>query len=235
MLTKLFNRWKKKDPVIERNHAYFKEFNQERPLASYEFVVFDSELTGLNPKRDEIVSMGAVRIRDFRIVVSETYHQFVKPAKPLPKDSTLIHRITPEQIESAPKIEQVLKDFIEFCDGALIVGHYIDLDMAFINKVCSKQLGAPLGNPCIDTLRLAQVYREEKWGNYYDQFDYKVSFNLADLTKEYGLPEFPQHDALQDALQTAYLFLFLTKKLKQGGITTLKDLYLAGRSWRWLF
>ena len=235
MLDKLKTFWRRKDPVLLKNYSYFQEFDQTRPLSEYEFVVFDTELTGLNPKKDEIVSMGAVRIRNFRIMAGETYSQYVKPTRPLPKDSTLIHRITPEQIEDAPPIQEVLPQFVEFCNGALIVGHYIDLDMAFLNRVCIKYLGGRLANPCIDTLRLAQVYKEEQWGNYYDQFDYRISFNLNDLAKEYNLPEFSQHDALQDAMQTAYLFLFLVKKLKRGGIRTLKDLYMAGRSWRWLF
>ncbi len=235
MFEKLISLWRKKDPVLLKNYSYFEEFDQTRPLSDYEFVVFDTELTGLNPKKDEIVSIGAVRIRNFQILVGETYYQYVKPTRALPKDSTLIHRITPEQIKDAPAIEEVLPEFVEFCNGALLVGHYIDLDMSFVNRACIKYLGGRLANPCIDTLRLAQVYKEEQWGNYYDQFDYRISFNLADLAKEYNLPEFSQHDALQDAMQTAYLFLFLVKKLKRGGIRTLKDLYMAGRSWRWLF
>ena len=233
LLTTFFK--KKRHPVLEDNHFYFQDFDQDRPLNEYEFVVYDSELTGLNPRKDEIVSLGAVRIRDLKIIPQENFYCFVKPKGDLPKDSTLIHRITPEQIENAPPIQEVLEDFVRFCNGGLIVGHYIDLDMAFINKVTKRYLGGPLANPCIDTLRLAQLYKEEEWGNYYDQFNYNVSYNLADLAAEYGLPEFEEHDALGDAFQTAYLFLFLVRKLKKGGITTLKELYLAGRSWRWLF
>ena len=226
---------KRLHPVLEENHSFFKNFDQTKPLNEYEFVVYDSELTGLNPRKDEIVSLGAVRIKGLKIIPQENFYCFVKPKKGLPKDSTLIHRITPDQIKNAPSIKEVLEDFIKFCNGALIVGHYVDLDMAFINKVTKKYLGGPMANPCIDTLRLAQVYKEEEWGNYYDQFNYNVSYNLSDLAQEYNLPEFKEHDALGDALQTAYLFLFLLRKLKKGGIHTLKDLYMAGRSWRWLF
>ena len=225
----------KKDPRLERNTEFFSRFDQSRPIYQYEFTVFDTELTGLNPKREEIVSIGAVRIRNLKINISESFYELVKPTKKLPKNSTLIHRITPQQLEQAPPLENILGDFIEFCGNTLLVGHYIGLDMSFLNRATQKIMGGKLHNPCIDTMRLAQVFNEERWGNYYDQFDYGISYNLEDLSVKYGLPLFKRHDALQDAYQTAYLFLFLAKKLKQGGLKTLKDLYMAGRSWRWLF
>ncbi len=235
LIDKITGLWRKQHPVLQENHAWFRQFDQTKTLREYDFVVFDTELTGLNSRKDEIVSIGAVRIKNLRIQMSDNFYVFVKPKGRLPKDSTLIHRITPEQIKNAPPLEDVLEDFIRFCNGSLIVGHYIDLDMGFLNKATRKILGGTIENPCIDTLRLAQVFKEEEWGNYYDQFNYNISFNLADLAEEYNLPKMETHDALQDAIQTAYLFLFLVRKLNRGGIRTLKDLYMAGRSWRWLF
>lgn len=84
-------------------------------------------------------------------------------------------------------------------------------------------------------MRMAQVYTETCWKNYHDQFNLRVSFNLADLSNAYGLPAFSQHDALQDSLQTAYLFIYLTKKLKVRGLIPLKDLFNAGQSWEKIF
>ena len=63
----------------------------------------------------------------------------------------------------------------------------------------------------------------------------RVSYALSDLAGEFSLPRFPSHEALSDAMQTAYLFLFLVRKLRDGGIVTLRDLFEAGRSWRWYF
>lgn len=223
------------DPLMERNRLYSRSLDQGLPVARYDFVSVDTELTGLDSRRDEIVSIGAVRIRNLRICLTECFHAYVKPEKPLPKDSTLIHRITPGQIKNAPFLAEVLPSFVDFCGDSLLVGHYIGLDMGFINRACVRLFGSPMANPCIDTMRLAQVYKEEQWENYYDQFNLQISYNLTDLAREYNIPVFPSHDALQDAIQAAYLFLFLIKKLRNGDITTLKDLYMAGRSWRWLF
>lgn len=224
-----------RQPIFAANWHHFKQLDQNQPLAEYEFVVFDSELTGLNPARDEIVSLGAVRIRNLQIVIGDTFYAFVKPSRPLPKDSTLIHRITPQQIATAPPLAKVLPEFIAYCGNSLLVGHFVGLDVAFLNKACLRHYGARVSNPCLDTMQLARTYTETQWRQYHDRFRMDVSYNLAALGNQYGLPDFTLHDAYEDALQTAYLFVFLIKKLRSHGIVTLKDLFNAGQAWRQLF
>ena len=218
-----------KHSVLLENESCFSSFDQNRPIESYEFISFDTELTGLNPRQDQIVSIGAVRIRNLRIVAGENFFSYVHPTRELPKDSTLIHRITPEQIKNAPELDSVLPDFVRFCGESLLVGHYVSLDMAFLNKAARKILGGVLRNPCVDSMRLAQAHQEYRRRNHYKRFNPGLSFNLSVLAREYDLPLFVQHDALEDALQTAYLFIYLVKKLRRAGYITLKDFYLAGR------
>lgn len=222
-------------PVLRECREFFPVMDQELPLSEYGFVVLDTELTGLNARQDEIVSIGAVKLSGLHIRPGDSFYSLVHPKGPMPKLSTLIHRITPQSVEKAPPLRDIMPEFAEFLGSSLIVGHHIGLDMSFLNPASRRILGGSLANPCIDTMRLAQVYQAELWENYYDRYQLNVSFNLTELAKTYGLPVFPSHNALQDALQTAYLFLFLVKKLNKGGIRTLKDLYLAGRSWRWYF
>lgn len=221
-------------PLLKANREHFAAFSQDKPLTEYEFIVFDTELTGLHERRDEIVSIGAVRIREMRIDLQNCFYTCVQPDQCVPKSSTLIHRITPGQTDDAPKLEKVLPEFVSFCGQALLVGHNIGLDIGFVNRSLMKHMGGILRNPCLDTMRLAMQYKESQWENYYDRYNLSVSYTLGDLSREYGLPLFSEHNALQDAMQTAYLFLFFVHKLHGGKIKTLKDLYLAGRSWRWL-
>jgi DNA polymerase III subunit epsilon len=220
--------------LLQANREYFTSFSQDKPLTEYAFVVFDTELTGLNERKDEIVSIGAVRIREMRIDLQNCFYTCIYPEQYVPKNSTLIHRITPSQVAEAPRLADVLPEFVEYCGQALLVGHNIGLDIGFVNRALKKHLGGIMHNPCLDTMRLAMLYKETQWENYYDRYNLNVSYTLPDLSKEYGLPLFNEHNALQDAMQTAYLFLFFVHKLYGGKIKTLRDLYLAGRNWRWL-
>lgn len=222
-------------PLFAENHAFFASFDQDLPLERYDFVVFDTELTGLNRVDDDIVSVGAVRIRDLRIQVGETFFSHVRPTCIDATESTLIHQITPEQLRCAPQIRAVMEEFLCFVSRSLLVGHYISLDMQFVNRVTEDLFHNRLNNPCLDTIRLAETYTEKRWENYYDQFNLNISYNLAELSSRFQLPYCKPHDALGDALQTAYLFLFLVKKLRTMGIVTLRDLFRSGQRWRRLF
>lgn len=221
-------------PLIAKLEERFKGFDQTLPLPEYDFVVLDTELTGFSTRKDDVVSIGAVRIKGLSIT-SERFYTLVAPRGSEHTPSTLIHRITPEDLENAPAVAEVLPELVEFVNGSLIVGHNIGMDMSFLNREARSLFGGIIPVPCIDTMRLAMIYQEELWENDVDRHDMDVSYALSDLTKKYGLPEFPVHNALNDAVQTAYLFLFLVKKLREGGLSSLKDLYNAGRSGRWYF
>ncbi len=226
-----FSGWfRKPHPVIRENNAFFTKFDQSRPLSEYTFVVCDTELTGLNKRRDEIIAIGAVKIIDLRIELTRTFHQYIRPRDLNHTDSTLIHRITPEQLRTMPPIEEVLPEFIRFCADAPLVGHHVVLDMDFLNRAAREVLGGTMANPSIDTMRLAMGYKEARFMDQRCREKLSASYALNDLSREFDLPEFKPHDALEDALQTAYLFLFLVKKMRQGRIRTLKDLYEAGRN-----
>ncbi len=216
-------------PLLIRNREAFARFDQSRSLADYTFVVCDTELTGFDRKRDEIISIGAVLVRDLQIDLGATFHQYIRPRNIEHTQATLIHRITPQQLMEAPSMAEVLPAFVEFMGNSLMVGHFIALDMDFLNMAARKVLGGTLSNPGIDTMRMAQGYRRVLNGHFQDEEDRSCSYALEDLAKEYSLPMFKPHDALEDAMQTAYLFLFLLKKFRRGGLLTLKDIYQAGR------
>lgn len=221
--------WRKRHPVLQRNRELCAKFSRKHPVESYEFVVLDTELTGLDPSRHEIVSIGAVRIRDLMIAVGENFFCYVRPPRGIPKDSTLVHQITAGQIEDAPELAEVLPDFVEYCGSAVLIGHFLQIDLAFINRATRKILGGVLSNPTVDTMKLAQAYDEYRRAAHDDEAYTRVSLNLTHLSQRYNLPLFAKHDALEDALQTAYLFLFLARRLKNHGFETLKDMDRACR------
>ena len=220
-------------PTLDENNRLCRELDQNRLLSDYAYTVLDTELTGLSARKEEIVSIGAVRIRGLTIVPGESYSALVRPSIPLPKTSTLIHRITPEAIAEAPPLADVLPGLIEFCKGTLIGGHHVGLDMSFLNRACRTHHGQPLANPCLDTMRMAMLWREKRTPSHYEQFNLNISYVLTDLAEEFDLPRFTAHEALGDALQTAYLFIYLAKKIARNNPLTLRELFRAGQSWRW--
>jgi len=220
-------------PVLEENNRLCRALDQGRPLHDYAFTVLDTELTGLSSRREEIVSIGAVRVRGLSIAPGESFSSLVRPEIPLPKTSTLIHRITPGDVSGAPPLAAVLPGLIEFCRGTLIVGHHIGLDMSFLNRACRKHFGRPMTNPCLDTMRMAMLWRERRTPGHYERFNLSISYVLTDLAREFDLPRFTAHEALGDALQTAYLFVYLARKLAARSPLTLKELFRSGQSWRW--
>jgi len=218
-----------KHPCIMENEARFKSFDQTGDIESYDIVCFDTELTGLNVRHDQIVSIGAVRIRSLRIVAGDNFFTYLRPTRDLPKDSTMVHRITPQQIKSAPSAAEVLPAFVQYCSDSLLLGHYVLIDLAFLNRALLKTLGGKIRNPSLDSVKLAAAFhlqqqRHERAVGKKGQ----RAFNLNKLAVEHEIPLFEQHDALEDALQTAYLFLFLATNLRRLGYRTLKDFLRAG-------
>jgi len=219
--------------LIVKNREFFKNFDQTRPLQEYNFVVFDMELTGMNRKKDEIISIGGVKIKNLQIDLGDTFHYYIRPQKLDSTEATLVHRITPEQLRKAPPLFEVIPKFVSFVGTGLLVGHYVGLDVSFLNRATEKVLNGTLANPGIDTMRMAKGYKLALLGFYHDRGETTHKYRLKDLSREFNLPVFEAHDALEDALQTAYLFLFLIKKFKKGGLVSLRDLYHAGRSGGW--
>lgn len=224
---------RKKDPKIRENRKYFSKFDHGLSLKEYSFVVFDTELTGLDRRCDEIISIGAVRIKNLQIELGDIFYEHIKPRDTRHTQATLIHQITPEQLENAPVLEEVVPRFIDYLGHSLIVGHCIGIDMDFLDKACKKLYGGTLSNPTIDTMRLSRGYQRKLYGRYHDHGSIKGSYNLHDLSNKFQLPVFDQHNAIEDAMQTAYLFIYLVKKFRSGGLETLKDLYQASKTGTW--
>ena len=218
-------------PELADIEAHFAATSAEMPLSHCLFCVMDTELTGLDRRTDEIVSIGAVRVRGLGIGVEDCFHTCVRHER-LSKTSILIHRLTPEELDAAPRLPEALARLIGFLGRSVIVGHNVGLDMGFLDQACRERFGSPLPNPRVDTVALAQAFELERPADYYERFREDADFSLAGLAERYNLPGFPEHHALYDALQTAYLFLFLVKKLRGGRLATLKDLLRAARGKR---
>ena len=177
---------------------------EEAPLEGLLYTAFDLETTGLDPKEDAIIALGAVHLLGSRVLRHEVYEALVDPGRPIPKASTEIHGLTWEMLKGKPRLEEVLPAFRAFLADTLLLAHNGAFDMAFLRKVGIDQ------PPLVDTLLLAHLL-------FPDLKDHR----LERLAERFGVPVLGRHTALGDALMTAEVYARMIPLLKERGLRTL--------------
>ncbi len=181
-------------------------------LRDLEYVVFDTETTGLNAEQgDKIISVAGVRIVNQRILPNETFDQLVNPERKIPKESIRYHGITDEHVGNAPTIGEVLPKFKEFVGDAVLVAHNAWFDMRFIRQR-ETQSGVKFNNTVLDTLMLSVCLH-----------GHEVEQSLDAILDRLGIEVMNRHTAISDSLATAQLLLSLIDLLEAKGIITLQD------------
>lgn len=194
------------------------------PIGQCRYVVMDTELTGLDVKKDSIVSIGAVAMTGGRIILGETFYEMVSPETALRSESIVIHGIMPSEVVGKPSIGKVLDDFLKFCDGAVVVGHFLSLDLAFLNKEMKRLQGRKFRYPVADTLQAHNWMQDQSRGARSQYDAYEENKDLFSLAKKYQIQVSAAHNALMDAFITAQLFQRFLSNLPALGVRTVKDL-----------
>jgi DNA polymerase-3 subunit epsilon len=183
-----------------------------RLLTELSYTVFDTETTGLNPSQgDEIISIGAVRIVNGRLLLGEVFEQLIDPRRSLSEESIAIHGITPQMLTGKPAIEQVLPAFYRFAEDTVLVAHNAAFDMRFL-QMKEAQTGIKFGQPVLDTLLLSPVIHPNQ-----------EAHALEAIAERLGVPIVSRHSASADARVTGEVFLKMIGLLNQQGIFTLRD------------
>ena len=174
------------------------------------FVVFDLETTGFGPVKDRIIEIGAVKVVNGKI--TDRFSTFVNPDIPIPFKIEQLTGINDDMVLDAPMIEEVLPQFLEFCEGCVLVGHNAQFDVGFITQK-AKMLGIETNFTVVDTVGMARALLPEL-----NKFKLNIVAKALDISLE------NHHRAVDDAGATAEIFLKLSERLKEQRITTLEGL-----------
>lgn len=166
-----------------------------------DYIVVDLETTGLNPKLDKIIEIGAVKVKNGQI--ESVYETFVNPGKTIPSRIIEITGINDEMVEDAPYIEDVIWKFTEYTEDLILIGHNLIFDYSFLksnavnNKLSFERKG-------IDTLKIARTHLSDL-----------ESRRLDYLCKYFGIVDENHHRAVNDARVTKELYEILCDKYEQ--------------------
>ncbi|WP_321777782.1 ribonuclease H-like domain-containing protein [Sulfurimonas sp.] len=170
------------------NHAGLKEreynflFEKDK---SEEFIVFDTQTTGYNIRKDDILSIGAVKIKGNRVITSHTFEAVINEEK---------------------TIDEAVKDFLYFIGSRPLIGFYLEFDVAMINKYIKKKIGIVLPNKMIEVSEIYynKTIKSIPQGNIDLRFD--------TILGRCGIPYMGAHNAVNDAIMMAMIYLKLTKE-----------------------
>lgn len=183
----------------------------DMPLKNIVYTVFDTETTGLDTRNDEIISIGAVRIVNGRLLATEKFDQLIDPYMDIPLESEKIHGINGEMVQGKPDIKEVLPLFYKFCEDTVLVAHNAAFDMKMFSMK-EAETGIKFDGPVLDTLLLALIV--------YPMFE---KHNMVAIARFAGIDIVGRHTAIGDASTTAQIFLKLIPLLAKKGIHTLND------------
>ena len=175
-------------------------------------IFLDTETTGLEPSNgDEIIQIGAARIVNNRLLRQEIFNQLVDPECPLKPESIPIHGITEDMVRGQPNIDVVLPASHGFSEATVLIAHSAVFAMRCL-QLTVEPTGVKFSQPVLDTLLLSAVVHPNQ-----------ESHKLDVILERLGIHIDSRHNALEDSLATAEVFLKLVPLLEEKGIVTVRQ------------
>ncbi|MEG1595423.1 MAG: PolC-type DNA polymerase III [Lachnospiraceae bacterium] len=171
------------------------------------YTVFDFETTGFSPINNKIIEIGAVRVEQG--VITSSFSSFVNPEVPIPFKIEELTGINDDMLLSAPTIEQILPDFLEFSKETIMVAHNAGFDMSFLNSNCQR-MGKSIEFTVVDTVALARILLPRQ-----------ARYKLDSVAKHLGITLENHHRAVDDAKCTGEIFIKFIELLKEREIYKL--------------
>jgi DNA polymerase-3 subunit epsilon len=223
LFARLRNRWirfrfrnQELDSLARANLKALDHLDPSRPVQSYRYVAVDLETTGLDLRRDRVVSIGAVRIIEGRILLSDVFNEMVNPGREIPRSSIELHGIVPARVAQARSAEEVFSDFLAFLGQDVLVAHHAGFDLYFLNRMMQEKYGFPLQNLALDTMELCReiVFLPQRPPSRVSRL--QARHTLEDAARHFGIEIWDRHTAVGDAMATAMIFQRILARIDKG-------------------
>jgi len=179
-----------------------------------EWVSLDCETTGLDPQRDEIIAIGAVRIKGNRVLSSQRLELLVRPEKKaISAEAVKVHGLLAQDVAGGVDIDTAMRQLLHFIGPRPLVGYYLEFDVALINRAIFPLLGLGLPQPKLEISSMYYDWKQRHLPPY--QHGASIDLRLATLMQDLGLPERKAHNALNDAIMAALAFVKLRNLLAE--------------------
>mgnify|MGYP001179568581 FL=1 len=185
-----------------------------------EFVSIDCETTGLDRKKDQIITIAAVKIKGDVILSSERFVRIARPeTAELAEAAIKVHHLRKADVENAGRLVEIWPEFLDFVGARPLVGYYLEFDVAMINRGLKPFLGAELPNAQHE---VSGMYYDLKYGDAPAGVHCDLTFRA--ILRDLDIPEMAQHDAFNDAFMTAMMFVALRdRKRRDAKISRARD------------
>ena len=207
---------------IEGNASGHPAPAKDAAIHSLRYVVLDTELTSLDHRTNRLLSVGAIAMQGPSIQLGEQFYRVVNPQVSIPPESVVIHRLRSQDVEAAEGPEKILGDLHSFIAGAVLVGHFVDIDLKILRKEMART-GHKLDNLAVDTARAHHWLLRQ--GPYSEDLPVQLEkLDLPTLAQHYRLEVQDVHHALADSFLTARVWQKMLHALQAKKVDTLRKL-----------
>jgi DNA polymerase III subunit epsilon len=204
-------------PFLDRYRARFdRTWDDDTTIDRVRFVVLDSETTGLNPRVDRLVTIGAVVVQNDEILLDHAFDAMVRVEENT--TAVTVHGVTRDESRLGLEEPEALARFLDYLGDGVIVGHHIDHDIGTFDAALERHWGFRMSNRSLDTMDL--TLHLEKEGAFAGRPAIR-RFTLDALCDLFGVIPHDRHTASGDAFITAQVFLRLLRLASRHGRQTL--------------
>ncbi len=181
-------------------------FMYDRPPQD-EWIALDCETTGLDVHRDQIISIGAVRIAGNTLLTSQRLELLVRPERALKAASVRVHQLREQDVAMGIDPAQAMRQLLDFIGSRPLVGYFLEFDVAMLNREIWPLLGVRLPQPKIEVSAMYYDYKNRQLPAH--ERGGMIDLRFATMMTDLGLPLRDAHNALNDAVMAALAFVKL--------------------------